>query len=484
MTALGQISIAHAPAETRRRSAFWPLVGLVALVGFGKAIQADTMDPDAFWHLRVADQLLADGIGPLVDRISFASMKTPWAPYSWLAELFMHGLWNAGGFRLAQLVTAVCSAGILLLMAAIGRERSERKNDLAVVLLTAVAALFTLPFISFRPVTFGLLLMAGVVLLLVRDRQKPSPAVWAVVPMTLLLTNLHLYAVLVVGIVWATAIGGWLDDRRHFKRNALLAIATTLAACATPMLPGAIATALSYQSADPMVASPFITEMRPFYWGTGGKVGLGLFLAGVGLCVWKRKSLNATDWLWLTIGTVLLWRLGRFSPVFAMLAMPAVARAFPTMTATALGKPLVRYAVLGVLALGLLNVLPALAENDFGKWLNRNNAAYPVAAADFVEKNVPNRTHRLVNEFNWGGYLAWRFGDTHQVLMDGRTQLYSPEFWRSTHLGDFAKRRALMQTVTADAAILPAKDSALSPALLDLGWREAYRDDLAVVLVP
>jgi len=66
---------------------FWLLIALLALCAGGKAILYDTLDPDCFWQLRVADQLCHDGIGPLVDRISFASEKEPWTPYSWLAEL-------------------------------------------------------------------------------------------------------------------------------------------------------------------------------------------------------------------------------------------------------------------------------------------------------------------------------------------------------------------------------------------------------------
>src|SRR5829696_10259538 len=83
--------------------AFLALLGLVALVAGGKAVLFDTLDPDCFWHLRVAEQLRQDGIGPLVDRLSFGSMKEPWTPYSWLAELLMKVVWDAGGYRAAVL---------------------------------------------------------------------------------------------------------------------------------------------------------------------------------------------------------------------------------------------------------------------------------------------------------------------------------------------------------------------------------------------
>src|SRR2546423_14742912 len=91
-----------APARScSSRAGFVLLIGLIALVAAGKAILFDTMDPDCFWHLRVADQLRTDGIGPIVDRLSFGSIQTPWTPYSWLAELAMSWIWTHAGWQSA-----------------------------------------------------------------------------------------------------------------------------------------------------------------------------------------------------------------------------------------------------------------------------------------------------------------------------------------------------------------------------------------------
>jgi hypothetical protein len=113
-------SPAHAPAG------FILLIALLALCAGGKAILYDTLDPDSFWHLRVAEQLHRDGVGPLVDHLSFVSNRTPWTPYSWLADLGMLAVWNAGGYRLAVAVQAAMQAGIVLAMAAAAVELSRR----------------------------------------------------------------------------------------------------------------------------------------------------------------------------------------------------------------------------------------------------------------------------------------------------------------------------------------------------------------------
>ena len=76
---------------------FWLLIGMIASIGAGKVVVSDTLDPDLFWHLRVAEQLRHGRHRPIVDHLSFSSIKEPWTPYSWLAELGMQWMWATLG---------------------------------------------------------------------------------------------------------------------------------------------------------------------------------------------------------------------------------------------------------------------------------------------------------------------------------------------------------------------------------------------------
>src|SRR5947208_16207188 len=106
------------PADSARPLAgFILLIAMAALCAGGKAILHDGMDPDCFWHLRVAEQLHRDGVRPLVDDISFMSIREPWTPYSWLAELGMKALWDAGGYRAAIAAQAIMVAAFFVFVA-------------------------------------------------------------------------------------------------------------------------------------------------------------------------------------------------------------------------------------------------------------------------------------------------------------------------------------------------------------------------------
>ena len=117
-------------------------------------------------------------------------------------------------------------------------------------------------------------------------------------------------------------------------------------------------------------------------------------------------------------------------------------------------------------------------------WLDRSEpiGGYPCGAARFVDTHLTPTTGRLINEFGWGGYLEWRLGEHYQTLLDGRTQCFSAEFWRNTYLGDRGQQEAFFSTVSADAAILPSRDSKFEDILIRQGWQVAYRDDRALVL--
>jgi hypothetical protein len=504
------------PANPRRfRIGLLLLVGLLMSVAVGKVFLADVLDPDCFWHLRVADQLHTDGIGPLVDRLSFASNPEPWTPYSWLAELAMRDIWRLAGWRGAIIAQAMLESALvgLIALACFTRitERTpggpswqgkEEYRQLRASLATAFALVLSIPYLSFRPATAALVLLAAGSLLLVRDRARHerSAAVWLLVPLTALTINIHLYALfipamilmLLIGAVWERCSARYLIDRpeadRRIGRYALLCGLCAVGCLATPMAPGMIASAMHYQFADPMVSGPVIAEMQPFYHGSAGKVAVVAIL-GFACCVARRpRRLRAGEWAWLAMGTLLLFRLGRFAPIFAIWSAPMLASTLPRLSDRMLARRTTIAAIAAAVAfIGLRVVLAFPLRQSMDQWLTRlgdGAPGYPCKAASYVENSVHPATGRIINEFTWGGYLEWRLGGRYQVFLDGRTQLYSPDFWQATYLGTPGDRQKFLAQVQADAAILPASGSKFHDALSQLGWRTAYRDDRAQVMLP
>src|SRR5438045_36485 len=111
------VSQIAAPSAVRELTGFAAVIAIIMLFAAGKAVLHDTMDPDFFWHLRVAEQLHHDGVGPIVDQLSFSSTRSAWSPYSWLGELGMKWIWDHASLRGAIATQAILQAAFILLIA-------------------------------------------------------------------------------------------------------------------------------------------------------------------------------------------------------------------------------------------------------------------------------------------------------------------------------------------------------------------------------
>jgi len=497
------------PAPTPRPG-FALLVGLIALVAVGKAILADTLDPDCFWHLRVGQEIAQMGWPrPLVDDLSFASTRQPWTPYSWLAELAMKRLWDQGGYRAAVAAQAAMEAGFIVLLALAALEASEsatgRPRYLASALGAAGGAVLSLAYLSFRPVTAAIFMLALIAWLLLRDRrmEQKSRAVWLIPPLVAVLVNVHFFAFLVPLWTGALMVGDVIEKRaanlqRRPGRDLLLTALCALACTMTPLLPGMVRSVVNYSFSDVLVRSPVIVEMQPFYGGTMGHVSAALVLLLAALTLWRLRPVSlggqtvrvgVGELIWLAGSAILLLRFGRMAPVFAIIASPMLAATLPGFSERVLVRPLVMILIAGVLAIGSFRIVRAFpaASLPISAWLNRQGpaaAGYPCAAADFVDSHIESKTGRLICEFPWGGYLEWRLGNRFALLMDGRTQVFSADFWKSTYLGTAQDRQRIISTASADAAIIPAGHSLFAADLLALHWKPIYHDDRAMVMVP
>src|SRR3954467_3658501 len=123
------LSPRNAGVDRPSQHGFLLMVALVALFAGAKPVLYDTLDPDCFWHLRVGEQLIREGVRPLRDSLSFASTREPWTPYSWLAEIGMAKLWAFGGFRAAIPPTPRLVTGMVLTIAAACREAVRGSFD-------------------------------------------------------------------------------------------------------------------------------------------------------------------------------------------------------------------------------------------------------------------------------------------------------------------------------------------------------------------
>ncbi len=147
------------------------------------------LDGDTGIHIRVGDYILANHQVPAHDLFSFSKPGQQWYAFEWLSEVLFSFLHGRFGFKGVVLVSGIVIAATfaVLLRYAIWRG-SNSLIAMALVMMTVNA---TSIHFHARPHIFTLLFLTVAVWLLAVDRQKRTRAVWLLVPLTTLWTNMH-----------------------------------------------------------------------------------------------------------------------------------------------------------------------------------------------------------------------------------------------------------------------------------------------------
>jgi hypothetical protein len=215
---------------------------------------------------------------------------------------------------------------------------------------------------------------------------------------------------------------------------------------------------------------------------------LALLFGLLGVVGASSRRLSWTDFI-LCAGTACMGLLaGRNLAVFAVVATPVFTQHLDTALAERgwiiqpLRKVSQRMARLNaVLLIGV--TIAAFAKILFvldQKLIAEVKESYlPIAAVEHLREQRPGR---LLNSYNWGGYLMFALPDT-PVFVDGRTDLYGDELL-SVYV-DTASAGSGWRVTLADYAIdtvMIEPHAGLATALrIDPQWHITYEDAQAVV---
>jgi X-X-X-Leu-X-X-Gly heptad repeat protein len=200
------------------------VLALAALLG---RVGADARWLAALGHVIASQHTIPDGV-------PFAAAPTAhWPNALVLAELIFNALERVMGDRGLMLAQLLAVAGALAVIARDARVEGAKPVGVGAALL--VAGLGALPSLAIvRAQLFSLVLFPVLVALLRAQTRSPSRAIWWVVPLLALWSNLHGAALLGLGLVLAYLV------LQRGRRQPLLGVgvagASLLALCLTPAL--------------------------------------------------------------------------------------------------------------------------------------------------------------------------------------------------------------------------------------------------------
>jgi hypothetical protein len=481
--------------STRR---LFTVIFLFALLGL---TATDATDPDMWWHLRTGEYILANGI-PTHDVFSYTASDHRWVTHEWLSQVVMWGLYLAGGFP------ALIVFFSLLIAAALGLvyKVSEGRPYVA-GFVTILAGMTAAPLWGSRPQMFNFFFLALYLFLIETYRRRVRQElttwwIWGLVPLTALWANFHSGYLLGVVLIATYAIGDLVqrrlspDDERVLpRRHGLLlggvAIGALLAALLNPN--GWHLWLYPFETLGSPVMQGRIVEWFSPDFHHLYNLPFALFL-GIGALtfIFSPRKPTLTDLL-LFAGTGFAGLVSiRHMPLFALTAIPIVSRfATAILMDQRWGTRLFANPPAPTpRPMAILNIIIAVAALLFplARWAEsimeqeaRVAEKYPVAAVAHLQASGLAE-QPIYNSYNWGGYLIWH---TIPVYVDGRADVYGDDFLRRyLHTVDVGRnwREALISEEVE--VILIETYAPLVTVLTESGeWREAYRDEMAVIFV-
>ncbi len=403
-------------------------------------------DGDAGWHIRTGEYILDARQWPREDLFSFSKPGQPWYAWEWLADLFF-----ALVHRRAGLGGVVATAALVILAAAallFKRMWSLGANPLlALITLLLALGASAIHFLA-RPHIFTLLAWCVFLLVVERDVRARDRAIWWLVPMTALWTNLHGGFVALLASLWLIAVGravegclGQSGAQVRWKpavRYLALAGACTAASLLNPYGWRLHLHIAQYLRSD-WIRNVVHEFQAPRFRSENALHFELLLFAALMLVPWLLARRRVAEALLVVFWAHAALTSARHIPLFTFLAAPWVAAA-----ATRLWR---RWAS-SLAAKSPVAILERVAEDmrpAFGRaslWLPAGLAAAMVAVPrqhwprDFPEQKFPvaiverHRERlagaRIFTSDQWADYLIYRFYPAHKVYLDGRSDFYGP----------------------------------------------------------
>jgi hypothetical protein len=455
------------------------------------------MDGDTGWHIRAGQWMLEHARVPAADLFSFSKPGAPWFAWEWLTDIAFALLHGWAGLKGVVLVAGLMIAAwtTVLLRHAVWRGAN------AFVALGLAMAAFTAGMIHYhaRPHVVTLLLVAVTAWLLDADRRQRTRALWLLVPLTALWTNLHGGWLVLPVLVGLAAVGTAVERGVHESlRYVALFAGCSLATLANPYGPALHVHTLQYLQ-DDWIRKVVGEFQAPSFRGEAMASFEFLLMAGLIGIVPLLRARRVTETLWLLFFAHASLTSARHITVYVTVAAPILAGlasdAWRGWVATRPRKSAAR--ILEDVALDLVPglrriggasaafvMLLVIGQGDWLKW----PADFPkdFFPADIVSTHADRlASARVLTKDQWADYLIYRSWPTQKVFFDGRSDFYGPKLFDA--YDDMAMGRAnwreQMNRHGINLVLAPVKWP-LVTVLKQAGWHVLAEDKEAVLLEP
>ncbi len=428
-------------------------------------------DSDAGWHIRNGETILATATLPRTDPYSFTRAGQPWYAWEWLADVAVGALHRSLGLNgVAVFYAAAISAGVWLwfrLHWALGGNFLIACAMAPLLLSTCNIHWLARPHV-----------LSWLFLLMAIFPRRPNLILVAAV--TALWANVHasFFMAPVIALIFLgqSLIAREGTSRYYLKAFAIAAIAPLL----NPYGVNLYVHVFRYVTDSELLSRIGEFQSFDFHSAGAGQIIAAVLLGIIGGTLALTQKRFDHFALAILISAMAL-RSARALPLSALLLLPianaAITRWLGACAFLAYGDNLREQdARFQGLALAPFVIVAAFCLTPQAAFPPDQ---FPVAAYSHIPANA-----RLFAPDKFGGYLIYRSNGSLKVFFDGRSDLYGADFLKkySRLVQVRPGWREYWESFHFTHALVPA-DAPLLPALEQIGWRPAYQDKTATLLV-
>jgi hypothetical protein len=444
-------------------------------------------DPDIWFHLNIAENLLTHHRVPRVEAYSFTAGGLPWINPEYLAEVPYYLAWRLSGVAGIKMVSLVLLEAIFLGLLYLCWQESG--NPKASVL----ACCFVVPLaaVSFGPRTVlaGYLYLVLLLIVLQRFRLRGSAPIWVLPPLFCCWINTHgswSLGLLVFGIIVASGLvqGQWRSiEATRWSPPQLRSLLTTLVASTFALFANPYGYRLVLYPLD-LAIRQRIAIANVMEWASvdfhdaRGKV---VILLIVGLLL--GALLSGHRWKLHELGLVLFGLYSglthiRFLFLAALLIAPLLAKFldFVPPYDPKIDKPVLNALIMAGVLLFLVRGFPSSSQLQ-----QSIEADYPAEVLPYLKSHPP--AGPVMNYYLWGGYLCWYDRDFKEFI-DSRADIfvYAGVFQDYVTLMGLNDSAAILDKYGIRYVLFPPHQALTYILEHDPKWKVAFRGKMSLIL--
>ena len=437
----------------------------------------------------------------LTDIFSYRTTGLPSIPHEWLAQVILSGFYDVLGLGGVVFFTAFI---VTVTWAIIYSEALKRSGSLfTALLLTSLGVGASLIHVLPRPHLFSYLFTVLWILVL-EQIQTDRPQRWWLLPLlTLAWVNLH--GMFVLGIViWIIYLAGDLFENpsrdwfRSTKTKSMLA-GGGLSFLATFVSPTGFRI---WEAIASLGGNAYIKSRIPEYQSANFQMAetwpfILLLLLCIASFARSTSKVRWTDVFLVTAFAGIALYSSRMLPVFAIVAVPILARSFaewiredfPNSRFLSMEANIRRtnessngWIWLPIVVVAVILLFRSnQAIDPAGKGNAFDPGFFPVEAVNWLESH-PQEGH-MFNEFDWGGYILLKLWPKYQIFMDGHTHIYGEALTREYEkvISRSPGWEEVFEKYQVQWAIVRARSPVID-ALEEHDWQILYEDKTTVIL--